>query len=62
MQVIALNGFHPEVTEADLDFFITLTSTPAGQKMQECTNAMMADSMNVGTKLIGKFLAWSADK
>ena len=62
MQVIALNGFHPEVTEADYDFFITLTSTPAGQKMQECTNAMMADSMNVGTKLIGKFLAWSADK
>lgn len=62
MQVIALNGFHPEVTEADLDFFITLTSTPAGQKMQECTNAMMADSMNVGTKLMSKFSAWAANK
>lgn len=61
-QVIVLNCFHPEVTEADLDFFNTVTTTTAGRKMQECTNAMMADSMNVGTKLMSKFSAWAANK
>lgn len=60
MKTFALNTFHPEVTEADLDFYINFSKSPAGQNLIKGGSAMTKDAMNMGTKLVEKFTLWVA--
>lgn len=58
MKVFSLNAFYPEVTETDLDFFVGVMKTPAGQNMNKGNAALTKDALNMGQKLVLGFVGW----
>lgn len=58
MKVFSLNAFYPEVTEADLDFFVGVMKTPAGQNMNKGNAALTNDALNMGQKVVQGFVDW----
>jgi hypothetical protein len=62
MKVFSLNAFYPEVTEADLNFFVGVMKTPAGQNMNKGNAALTKDALNLGQKLVQEFVGWVGTK
>ncbi len=58
LKVFYLNAFYPDVTEADLDFYLGMMKTPAGQNMNKGSVALSKDAMNVGVQMLKEFTAW----
>lgn len=62
MKVFSLNAFYPEVTESDLNFFVGVMKTPAGQNMNKGNAALTKDALNLGQKLVQEFVGWVGTK